>query len=396
LVELAIVLVLVVVVATAVTPTIMRVFDLNASAQAFNIMASQLRGARASAVASDGYAAIHHQKADHTAPGQRALRNQFFVAVLHQDVETTNPWQAHVSDGPPGTTTHGTWTIVDGSTDGTGHPQYENGGINDAATYVVFHVNGLPHMDGAEEYNVYMRWGPSASGQNVVVEIAHALDGYGKTSHIAMITQTTVSQEWDLLGKFPFNKDGHSVTVRTANASGNVVLGGVLLVGSSESQVFGMAPGQAVKKLPGSIAFGELKEPGPASDGTYDPVSNEFAEGVYDENEMSTLDENGDFTSFSVAFTANGLLTSVPGGNKIMISSALVSPVNDLRLWDEDFANAADSSGVRAGEPGARMLTQFNYARFKQADDQGIDYLNRNAQILPINVHTGDFILREE
>ena len=397
MVELAIVLVLVVVVTTAVMPTIMRVFDLNASAQAFNIMASQLRSARASAVANDGYAAVHHQKADHTAPGQKALRDRFFVAVLHQEVETSLYTQIHISEGlAGGVTKHGTWE-PSAAIDQTGQPQYDNGGQNNSATYVEFSLADLPHTSGVVEYNLYMRWGAPASGENVVVEIYHALDDYGKTFHAALISQTTVSREWDLLGQFPFNVNGDRIIVKTEGASGTVVLGGFLLAASNETQVFGMAPGQTVKQLPGSIAFGELKNPGPASNGTFNPVNNTFINGIYDDGgNPSALDENGDFTSFSVVFTANGMLTGIPGGDTVRISSALVADINDLRLWDEDFANAKDVSGNRNGEPGARLLAQFDYARFKQAGADGVDYLNRNAQLLPINIHTGDFILREE
>ncbi|MHC4986079.1 MAG: prepilin-type N-terminal cleavage/methylation domain-containing protein, partial [Planctomycetota bacterium] len=260
MVELAIVLVLVVVVATAVTPTIMRVFDLNASAQAFNIMASQLRSARASAVANNSYAAVHHQKADHTAPGQRALRDRFFVAVLHQEVETSLHSQIHISDGVGGgVTTHGIWGISTASDD-TGLPQYENGGVNGSGTYVEFVLKDLPHLREVSEYNVYMRWGAPASGRNVTVEIYHARDDNGRTSHATLITQSTVSREWDLIGQFPFNVNGDKIVVKTEGATGNVVLGGFLLAGISGNQVFGMAPGQTVKQLPGAMAFGELKE----------------------------------------------------------------------------------------------------------------------------------------
>lgn len=389
LVEMAIVLGLVVLVATMALPTMMKLIDTNASAQAFNIMAAHLRAARATAIANDGYGGLHHQKVDHTSPGNENLRDHFFMAVLYQSEEETLTQRVlHADDAS--TQFFGDW-FVSPATDITGAGQYDNLGVNNSANYVIYNVEGLPHLDGIVAYKVYMRWGGPASGENIRVEVQH----YGGTTPVT-VHQTGASRKWVLLGEFPFGKGSYDLTVNTEGASGTVVMGSFLLATSLGLNSFGAAAGQAIKDLPGSMAFGELKKP-QSGDPTFEPDSNTFGPGVYDGGSYSPENAHGDFTSFTVVFDARGSLASLPNGDNVALSPAMISPPTaeitdeDNWLWDRDVANGTSGNG----EPGARMLGMFNYAKFRAARGGGIDYLNRNARIMAINVHTGELLTHE-
>ena len=69
-------------------PSMMALFDAGADKQACNIMAAQLMNARAEAIRNMTYAGVHVQLADHNAPGNSALENVCFTAVVWDDPDT--------------------------------------------------------------------------------------------------------------------------------------------------------------------------------------------------------------------------------------------------------------------------------------------------------------------
>lgn len=411
LVEMTIVLGLVIMVATTAMPSIMKIVDANAYAQAENLMAAQLRGARATAVFNRLYAGVHHQRIDATAPGSERLKDRFVVAVLTEGEETYNSKSIY-ADGDPIHVSGAGWDEESGATDSDAHQQFDNydnttGTWNTSAT-LSFTMSGdeLPHASGKADYKVYMRWGrwnSDGSGENddpewkmssnAPVTVSHAMDDSGQISHTILVDQTLASRRWVLLGEFPFTKEGVAkVTVRANGTDGTVVVGGVLLATNSGLNAFAMATGQSLKRVPGSMAFGELTTSGfGGTPGTYNGTTNSFASGVFDGGAYDPVNEqSNDFTSFSVVFSPHGMLSSLPNGQRVLLSNTLVE--GSKRLWDKTVANKIDAQGTTWGEPGASVITMFNYAKFRTARDDGVSFLNKTARLIPVNVHMGELI----
>ncbi|HDZ21291.1 hypothetical protein LCGC14_0181500 [marine sediment metagenome] len=411
LVEMTIVLGLVIMVATAAMPSIMKIVDANAYAQAENLMAAQLRGARATAVFNQLYSGVHHQRIDTTARGNERLKDRFVVAVLTEGEETYDS-RSIFADVDPLHVSGAGWDEESGATDTDGHMQFDNydnttGTWNTSAT-LTFTMPGeqLPHASGIAEYKVYMRWGrweSDGSGEtddpewkmatNTPVTVSHVRDDSGQSVHTILVDQTIASRRWVLLGEFPFNKEGVAkVAVRANGANGTVVVGGVLLATNSGLNAFAMATGQSLKRIPGSMAFGELVTSGfGGTAGTFNGTTNSFSSGVFDGGAYDPVNEqSNDFTSFSVVFSPHGMLTSLPNGQKVLLSNTLVA--GSKRLWNKAVANKMDAQGVTWGEPGVSVITMFNYAKFRSARDDGISFLNKTARLISVNVHMGELI----
>ncbi len=66
----------------AVIPSINQLFSAGADAQAFNMLTAQLTAARARAIKSGNYTAVHVQLADNTAPNFAKLDGKCFLAIM--------------------------------------------------------------------------------------------------------------------------------------------------------------------------------------------------------------------------------------------------------------------------------------------------------------------------
>ena len=142
--------------------------------------------------------------------------------------------------------------------------------------------------------------------------------------------------------------------------------------------------GYLPRRMPGRMAFGEI------SPTSLDPSTGNFRTGV-----MNTDAGLSDFTSFSVVFSASGtaVMAMADVGNvKFQTTNDLFAGGNK-KLWDGNIAN---DSG--AGERPITAMTLFDSSEVEKVLNNGADpatYLNNNKQLLPINVHTGQFFPRQ-
>ncbi len=140
---------------------------------------------------------------------------------------------------------------------------------------------------------------------------------------------------------------------------------------------FELTQGTKPRRIPGSIAFGQLT-------GTF--VNNSG-------NYQNLTDTNLPvFTTFTIVFSPSGqVVTNVNGGNVLFHDTATGLFNNaDPAIWD--LANA----GGAAGEPAATAVTMFDYTELAGRDAADRDnYLNEAGQFLPINVYTGQLFPRK-
>ncbi len=168
-----------------------------------------------------------------------------------------------------------------------------------------------------------------------------------------------------------------------------------------------LAHGQTPKRFPSTMVFGEVKAPeGAASPGTY--VSGGYnAEGVggsgQDVKPGSSNDIHlKDFTTFTLVFTPLGGLTCMPNKQDVFFTAdeyevgESVLFGSDDPLWMLDVANADSDGDGQVGEPGARVITMFDYSLFsRRLGDDRVTFLNENAQLMPINVLLGMLVERK-
>jgi len=84
LVELTVVLTLIALVATIAMPMVTKLLDANSYTQAYYLMSGQLRAARSTALMTDTYIAIHHQKITADNEANEGLEDRFFLAIMNQ------------------------------------------------------------------------------------------------------------------------------------------------------------------------------------------------------------------------------------------------------------------------------------------------------------------------
>jgi len=115
-----------------------------------------------------------------------------------------------------------------------------------------------------------------------------------------------------------------------------------------------------------------------------------------------------DFTTFSLVFNPSGAMTRQPNRGDVFFSAGgevpLLGTGYDDALWDDAVANAdtdndysaGDPKKIKnAGEPGAEAITMFDYAKFiRQQGEARKDYLDENAQLMPINALLGMLLER--
>ena len=85
LIELMIVLAIIGLIMLSVLPSITQLFSAGADAQAFNMLTAQLTAARARAIKSGKYTAVHVQLADQVAAGFEKLDGKCFMAIMEWD-----------------------------------------------------------------------------------------------------------------------------------------------------------------------------------------------------------------------------------------------------------------------------------------------------------------------
>jgi len=132
------------------------------------------------------------------------------------------------------------------------------------------------------------------------------------------------------------------------------------------------------RRMPGSMAFGELS-------GTFVTAAGTF----------QNLGSTDDFTSFTIVFSPAGAVAKLVEGRNVTFNAAdrlfVPSAATPRRLWDPNVANKGG-----AGETGMTAVTLFDYKQFAVRDAAArVTYLNDYGQFIPVNVHTGQLYPRE-
>ena len=164
--------------------------------------------------------------------------------------------------------------------------------------------------------------------------------------------------------------------------------------------MFTLARRATPQRIPGNIAFGGwniIQEPDYV---IYDDDKNKETYNVEDVS-LTTVSPD-DFTTFTIIFSPTGGIVSKVNGKNIVFDDTdkLFAEVEEEnkkidppRLWDHDLTgdivpdNLSDAE-PELGEPGATIVTLFEYPKFDTAQDRNA-FLDENAQYLPINLHTG-------
>ena len=395
LIEMLVVLGLIIMVTAIALPNIATIIRANADAQAHNLMSGLIKSARITAMRDGVYAGVHQQLASPDSPSNRRLAGSSFAAVL-----TTYALRSLVNiyvdntqvQAPSG------W-VVDSALTGQYGGDYIHDNNMDKGLTVVFE----PELTHSCKHDVYMRW-PANSGNanNVPVTVFHV---GGSTDYT--INQQTNGGKWILLGRHECAPGIGRVEIRTDGTSGRVIADAVRFVPIIEVANFNLAAGQTPKRIPGTMVFGEVKAPeGPASPGTY--VSGGYnAEGVGGSGQNVEPGSSNDihvkdFTTFSLIFTPLGGLTCMPNKQDVFFTDDEYVPGQSALfgggdpLWSLGVANADSDGDGEIGEPGARVITMFDYSLFtKRLGDERVTFLNETAQLMPINVLLGMLVERQ-
>ena len=119
-------------------------------------------------------------------------------------------------------------------------------------------------------------------------------------------------------------------------------------------------------------------------------------------NQSGVADKVEKFTTFSVIFNPIGAVTRFVNGDPIHFNeqsqifsdtSADVAIYGSKRLWRMTTANDAANNYVQ-DRYGATAITMFDITEYASASSKQ-DYLKDNAQLLPLNVHTGQLYPRK-
>ncbi len=132
---------------------------------------------------------------------------------------------------------------------------------------------------------------------------------------------------------------------------------------------FDVAGGYDVHPIPGNIAFGDLS------------------------NEKNSIGGSGDFsygnpdsfTTMTMIFAPSGRLVYSVQGKPVRLSPTSPFVSGPRRLWD------GNRGGGQREEFGTSAICMFNYREFSLAGSSTdkSKYMNQNAILLPVNVHTG-------
>ncbi len=141
---------------------------------------------------------------------------------------------------------------------------------------------------------------------------------------------------------------------------------------------FRLADGFTPRQIPGRYAFGEVS-------GAFITAS------AFDNLSDTNLDN---FTSFTVVFSPNGAVVKQVNNANIQF---------DIASIDSLFLNSLWVNHGNLVEAGATALTLFSYKEFREFDSitsdtaretARQDYLDTNADLIPLNVYTGQLFER--
>lgn len=141
-------------------------------------------------------------------------------------------------------------------------------------------------------------------------------------------------------------------------------------LGPGGGTTFELVKGYTPNRMPGTLAFGEISA-------TFVNPQSKFVLG-------SGPTGLADFTAFSIIFSPGGEVVKLVNGNFIQFATALAGPIS---LWDPTYAN---------GEEGATDITLFDYGELIVLNTPLQEqYLDENAQFLPVNTYTGRLFSRD-
>jgi len=398
LVEMTVVILLVILVASMAMPIVGAIIDMNAYGQAHTLMTAELRATRGSAMMSQMFVGLHHQRVDHdvlvtTQTGKTYrpnahLKDRFMLGKVKPSVE--GGFRLDAENEKVGLV--GGWTqndkIYDKITQSLINQYYAT---NKGDKVVIDLSNAVLHTGGTRRYAVVVRWGnweewPSGIDRmdpQARVTVHHAIDPVTDESKTEIdLDQSLTSREWVTLGTFPFDPNTGQVEIE-CSGKGALTFGSIYL----SYQMF-IADSGVARSVPQGMAFGELNTE------TYvfgaDPTQEEFTESVFDGGSWGAGNESHNFATFTVMFSPEGKLVRRPFGQSIVFatgSAMFKTMMEKAPLWDPDVAN-----NEGGGEDGASLLTLFSYADFKRAKAGGLGYLKKNAGMLPINIQIGELM----
>ena len=179
---------------------------------------------------------------------------------------------------------------------------------------------------------------------------------------------------------------------------------------NEQEDKFDAAPGTAPKAVPGQFLFGE--------------VSDTFVNGS-DFNDKALLSSDDDikkftgeepgadcqfnnFTAFNVIFSPSGsVVRAIPGMTKddfavrLRGNAAFTSSLDFLLAeYSSDPAKPKSAAlfceDLVAAEGGVSAMTMFDYAAYRRVPQvERLEFLNKNAQLIPLNVNTGQLFPRK-
>ena len=165
------------------------------------------------------------------------------------------------------------------------------------------------------------------------------------------------------------------VLVKMADASSLTNTCWSAVVAQDPNGLFYLAKGFAPRRFPGTIAFGQ--------------VSNVFVNNAG--NFISILDDPiqanylGDFTTFTILFSPTGRLETMWIDDKWDANDPMYDPSLPNFLWGRPHSGGYTVNAVAL----------FDYARLKPLNPNSrANYLQINAQFLPVNAYTGELLSR--
>ncbi len=174
---------------------------------------------------------------------------------------------------------------------------------------------------------------------------------------------------------------------------------------------FDIMPGMVPQRVPGSIAFGYTSQEVTGTNRAnvqcrLDATIGDDQASPFDTGAAGVAGNITKFTTFSVIFNPLGAVTRFANGDPIHFNDQIPNTSN---RQSEVFTDAATTDVVRFGSKrlwrlantdyvqdryGATAITMFDIAEYASASNK-VDFLNDNAQLLPLNVHTGQLYERK-
>ncbi len=154
----------------------------------------------------------------------------------------------------------------------------------------------------------------------------------------------------------------------------------------------------APTRIPGTVVFGYASQAITGAPGTTGGL-----EATLGSNSTSPFEDVAGtlskLTTFSVIFSPVGAVTRFVNGeaikfkenSKVFSDGGAVDMFGSQRMWR--MTTADNSSNYVQNRYGVTAITMFNVIEYEAAEDK-LDYLNENAQVLPMNVHTGQLYER--